>query len=399
MGEPRFLADASLEDLRARLASGGLPSRDVAVPCRTVDLSTEDGLLRLSEHIISANGSGPAVHRPHAMPGSNAAPAGVVGPVVLHRNARVDPTARIVGPAVIGAGASIGANALVAQCLVAPGVDIAANTVVVRRALFQQPSDEAVDDFEWSDSEWTAENDLGISFGDDSNRKSVYPLFKRAVDATAALCGLIVLSPLLLLIAILIKLESKGTVLYRDVRETMGGRQFHCWKFRTMCEGADEKQRELLKQNEVDGPQFKIEGDPRITRIGRWLRKISFDELPQLVNVLRGDMSIVGPRPSPFRENQICIPWRNARLSVRAGITGLWQVCREDRLAGDFHQWIHYDLLYVQHMSFAVDLKILLATVFTLGGMGRVPAGWIIPGPKASQIAREQVPARVYDIV
>jgi lipopolysaccharide/colanic/teichoic acid biosynthesis glycosyltransferase len=189
----------------------------------------------------------------------------------------------------------------------------------------------------------------------------------------------VVLSPLMALIALLIKLDSKGGVLYADLRETRAGTLFRCWKFRTMHSGASDVQRALLSSNEVDGPQFKIEGDPRITRVGRWLRKVSFDELPQLYNVLVGEMSLVGPRPSPFRENQICIPWRNARLSVRAGITGLWQVCRQERTTGDFHQWIYYDLLYAQHMSFWVDTKIVIATVLTCGGMGRVPVRWIIP--------------------
>ena len=118
-----------------------------------------------------------------------------------------------------------------------------------------------------------------------------------------------------------------------------------------MVPGADAMQRELYAKNDVDGPQFKLEKDPRLTRIGRWIRPCSLDELPQLVNVALGQMSLVGPRPSPFRENQTCVPWREGRLSVRPGITGLWQVCRHDRANGVFHPWIHYDLLYVEHMS------------------------------------------------
>jgi lipopolysaccharide/colanic/teichoic acid biosynthesis glycosyltransferase len=128
----------------------------------------------------------------------------------------------------------------------------------------------------------------------------------------------------------------------------------------------------------VDGPQFKIEADPRVTRLGAFLRDTCIDELPQLINVVVGEMSLVGPRPSPFRENQMCIPWREARLSVRPGITGLWQVCRRKRAKGDFHQWIYYDLLYVRHQSLWVDLKILVATLVSLGGKWSVPLSWIV---------------------
>jgi lipopolysaccharide/colanic/teichoic acid biosynthesis glycosyltransferase len=152
-----------------------------------------------------------------------------------------------------------------------------------------------------------------------------------------------------------------------------------------MFQGADAQQRQLYPSNQVDGPQFKLDDDPRVTRVGRWLRSISFDELPQLINVLRGEMSIVGPRPSPFRENQTCVPWRVGRLSVRPGITGLWQVCRHDRKAGDFHQWIYYDLLYVRHVSPALDFKILLATVLTRGGRRPVPLSWMLDAADATE--------------
>jgi lipopolysaccharide/colanic/teichoic acid biosynthesis glycosyltransferase len=206
----------------------------------------------------------------------------------------------------------------------------------------------------------------------------VYPLLKAGFDVTASAVALLLLSPLFLLIALLIRLESKGPVFYADRREGKGGRFFRCLKFRTMFVGADAQQRELMAKNQVDGPQFKIERDPRVTRIGRVLRKLSLDELPQLINVLFLKMSLVGPRPSPFRENQLCIPWRDGRLSVRPGITGLWQVCRHDRAQGDFHQWIQFDLLYVRHMSFLVDLKILAATVVTLAGQWPFPITWIV---------------------
>jgi lipopolysaccharide/colanic/teichoic acid biosynthesis glycosyltransferase len=205
-----------------------------------------------------------------------------------------------------------------------------------------------------------------------------YSFLKAAFDVTASALGLLLLSPLVVLTALLIKLESKGPVFYRARREGKGGRVFECLKFRTMFAGADAQQRELMSKNQVDGPQFKLAQDPRVTRLGRVLRALNLDELPQLINVLFLQMSLVGPRPSPFRENQLCVPWRHGRLSVRPGITGLWQVCRQSRSHGDFHQWIYFDLLYVRHLSLLVDLKILAATVLTLGGQWPIPLAWIV---------------------
>jgi lipopolysaccharide/colanic/teichoic acid biosynthesis glycosyltransferase len=158
-----------------------------------------------------------------------------------------------------------------------------------------------------------------------------------------------------------------------------------------MSADAHRRQRELYEQNELDGPQFKLGHDPRITRIGRLLRGTNLDEIPQLFNVLVADMNLVGPRPSPFRENQICVPWRRARLSVQPGITGLWQICRDRKSGADFHQWIFYDLTYVRNRSFWLDVKILLATVLTGGGHWSVPFNWVIP-PKEKVARRESYP-------
>ncbi len=223
------------------------------------------------------------------------------------------------------------------------------------------------------------------------------PRLKAIVEPCIATVAILLLMPLLLLIALIIKLESRGPVFYGDLRETIGGRTFRCFKFRTMCIGAAAKQREMLMTNEVDGPQFKMDGDPRVTRVGAWLRKLSLDELPQLFNIVLGDMSLVGPRPSPFRENQICIPWREARLSVRAGISGLWQVCRTERTSGDFHQWIHYDLLYVRNMSFAVDMRLIAATCMTLITGKRVHPSFVLPESALRTGADSPAPEAVYD--
>jgi lipopolysaccharide/colanic/teichoic acid biosynthesis glycosyltransferase len=210
---------------------------------------------------------------------------------------------------------------------------------------------------------------------------------KRVMDVVLSFLGLLVLSPFLLLVAIVIKLDSAGPVLFVHQRERKGGKEFPCFKFRTMRADAHREQRMLYKQSILDGPQFKVPRDPRLTSVGPWLRSTNIDELPQLINVLLGHMSLVGPRPSPFRENQICVPWRRARLSVRPGITGLWQVCRgEDRSRGDFHEWIFFDIAYVRHVSVWLDLKIVLATLLTLGGRWSVPMSWMIPAARRKPV-------------
>lgn len=211
-----------------------------------------------------------------------------------------------------------------------------------------------------------------------STGRRIYPTVKLVVEVAAALVSLLVLAPLFMVIAILIKLDSPGPVFFLDRREGKGGKIFNCIKFRTMFRDAHLVQRSLYTVSDVDGPQFKLANDPRITRIGRWLRLTNLDELPQLINVVLGQMSLVGPRPSPFRENQICIPWRRARLSVRPGITGMWQVCRHDREEADFHQWIAYDIAYVRNQSLMVDLRILAATILTLGGRWSVSESWLL---------------------
>lgn len=186
---------------------------------------------------------------------------------------------------------------------------------------------------------------------------------KRVLDTTAAALGLLLLSPLMLLIAALVKMTSPGPVLFGHRRQGLGGREFRCWKFRSMRSDADQLQAELRAKNEVDGPQFKMSRDPRITPLGSVLRKTNLDELPQLINVLRGEMSLVGPRPSPDAENQYCPAWRKARLSVRPGISGLWQVFRNrDETASDFQEWIYYDVEYARHRCMGLDFFILLCT-------------------------------------
>ena len=203
--------------------------------------------------------------------------------------------------------------------------------------------------------------------------------FKRALDVTVAALALLALSPLLLVVIAAVWLSRRARCSTATSGRGWADGCFAAGSSAPCASGAHAAQLDLKLLDKMDGPHFKLDRDPRVTRVGRMLRALNLDELPQLFNVLSGEMSLVGPRPSPFRENQVCIPWREARLSVRPGITGFWQVCRHDRSAGDFHQWIEYDLLYVQHMSFWLDLKILLATLFTLGGKAsHIPSSWLV---------------------
>jgi exopolysaccharide biosynthesis polyprenyl glycosylphosphotransferase len=186
-------------------------------------------------------------------------------------------------------------------------------------------------------------------------------LLKRSFDFVGALLLLLVLSPLLALIAIAVSVSSRGPVLYRSIRPGIGGEPFACFKFRTMRSGSDQQQADLESLNEASGPLFKIRRDPRLTRVGRVLRRFSLDELPQLVNVLLGQMSLVGPRPLPQRDFDQLEDWHKSRYLVLPGITGLWQVSGRSEL--DFDDLVRLDFLYLERWSIGLDLSILLKTV------------------------------------
>ena len=191
---------------------------------------------------------------------------------------------------------------------------------------------------------------------------------KRAFDVACALIGIAISLPLYPFIMLAILIEDGRPWFFGHLRETVGAEEFKCWKFRSMRKDAEKMKAQLKKQNQADGPQFYMENDPRLTRVGRLLRKYNLDELPQFWNVLTGDMSIVGPRPSPRAENQFCPPWREARLSVRPGITGLWQVKRTRKAGTDFQEWIKYDIEYVERRTFWLDMVIIWKTVAQVFG-------------------------------
>ncbi|KMP32803.1 sugar transferase [Bacillus sp. GX] len=197
------------------------------------------------------------------------------------------------------------------------------------------------------------------------NSKRGYLITKRYMDVLGALVGLILLSPVFLIIAILIKYEDpKGTVLFKQVRIGKGGTEFYMYKFRSMVTDAEEKLKDLLEYNEVSGAMFKMKEDPRITKIGKFIRRTSIDELPQLINVLQGEMSLVGPRPPLLREVKEYTSYDKQRLLVTPGCTGLWQVSGRSNLS--FEQMVELDVYYIIQRNIMFDIKILLRTVKVL---------------------------------
>ncbi|HVP37962.1 MAG TPA: sugar transferase [Candidatus Saccharimonadales bacterium] len=184
---------------------------------------------------------------------------------------------------------------------------------------------------------------------------------KRLLDILASGLALLVAGPVMLVLGILVRLDSVGPMFYRQRRAGLGGRLFTFYKLRSMHVGAHLRRSELWHLNEADGPVFKISKDPRVTRLGRWLRRTSLDELPQLLNVLKGEMSLVGPRPPLPEEVERYEPWQMRRLDVKPGITCLWQISGRSRLG--FDEWMRLDLEYIRHRSLALDLKILLRTL------------------------------------
>lgn len=199
------------------------------------------------------------------------------------------------------------------------------------------------------------------------NTARSYLVMKRAIDIIGSFCGLVVLSILFVVIALLIKLEDpKGKVFFKQLRVGKDGKEFYMYKFRSMASDAEERLKELLALNEVSGAMFKMKDDPRVTKIGKFIRKTSVDELPQLFNVFRGDMSLVGPRPPLPREVAEYSAYDKQRLLVTPGCTGLWQVSGRSNVG--FEDMVELDLQYIRERSFLYDIKIILKTVLVLFG-------------------------------
>ena len=288
------------------------------------------------------------------------------GTIVVGNNIRIGKGALIVGPVVLGNGVTIGENAVVRGSLIGSGVTTAEKGFVQDRVLLDSHPAESFSSADRPSLMSNYFNTKSISgrHGRWRNwpRFSYGGFFKRLADIFAASAALLLFAPVFPVIALAIKLSSRGPVFFRHKRQGLHSREFGCVKFRTMIVGADNLQDRLRAKNQVDGPQFKIESDPRVTAVGKFLRDTCIDEIPQFWNVLLGQMSLVGPRPSPEKENTFCARWRDARLSIRPGITGLWQIRRTRDAGQDFQEWVIYDTEYVRSLSLRLDLWICFET-------------------------------------
>lgn len=256
--------------------------------------------------------------------------------------------ARFIGPAWVGAGRQLAE----------------ATSVVGPAVLWDDPAARPqVETIRWHDLERTEVLDRQAPA---QVRLSAYRRIKRVIDLVVAPVALLCVLPCFPVIMLLIYLEDGRPFFFAHRRETVGGRIFRCLKFRSMRNDAERIKAQLQARNQADGPQFFMDDDPRLTRVGAFLRRFHLDELPQLFNVLVGDMSLVGPRPSPHEENQYCPTWREARLSVRPGMTGLWQVSRTRAEGRDFQEWIKFDIEYVDRASLRLDLWIIWKTIRVL---------------------------------
>lgn len=207
------------------------------------------------------------------------------------------------------------------------------------------------------DFEYKYENERKIDF---------YKFCKRGIDVIVAGVGLILLSPIITIVACAIKLTSKGPIFFLQKRVGKNGELFNMYKFRSMVVNAEELKEKLKHKNEMSGPMFKMKDDPRVTKVGKFIRKTSLDELPQLWNVLKGDMSLVGPRPSLPKEVEQFDSWMFKRLTVRPGLTCYWQVSGRNNI--DFEDWMKLDVKYVEERNLWIDIKLIFKTVGVLFG-------------------------------
>jgi lipopolysaccharide/colanic/teichoic acid biosynthesis glycosyltransferase len=353
--------------LLERCRRAQLTLRTINVGGVVLDLETENGLLNFCQAELSKiQNSTPAGNKQTRNSNMISPSSRLVGKVLLGKNIHIGPKAIVVGPTIIGNNVRIGASAVINSSIIGPGVCVPQNQFVQDHVVKgPQYNWKRLNQCKSNNSKQVCGPKFDFNHQQRANdtfrnwsRFSYAGCFKRIADIVAAVTVLVLFAPVLPIIALAIKLTSHGPVFFKDTRQGLHGKAFGCLKFRTMVVGADKIQDKLRTISQVDGPQFKMADDPRLSAVGSFLRDTYIDEIPQFFNVLLGQMSVVGPRPSPESENTLCPSWRDARLSVRPGITGLWQVCRSRQPMKDFQEWIYYDIKYVRDPSLKMDLWI-----------------------------------------
>ena len=304
----------------------------------------------------------------------------ILGPLIIGPNSHIDNKAVIIGPSVIRDGSYVAPDAEVIASLIMPGSVVSQKARVENSVLAEGtrvPPGTYLNNTVYLDNG----SRIGVLSLDSVNSgltlsidpthllikrifTGLYTVMKLAIDKIVSGVGLLIFFPLFLVIGLAIKIESSGPVFFTQIRCGEGGREFKLYKFRSMVENAEHLKLSLRHMNEVDGPMFKIEDDPRFTKVGKVINKTGLDELPQLFNVLRGDMSLVGPRPLPMEEMGLNPRWRDIRLKVKPGITGLWQMY--GRINRSFHAWLQADPDYVKNRSLMLDLKIIGKTILLI---------------------------------
>ena len=343
-----------------RCGSAALTLQAVNLAGVAFDLETEDGLLNFcSTKLRKIHNSKFKILNSNTISQDSK----LVGAVLLGKDVHIGPKAVVVGPTIIGDNVRIKKGAVINSSIIGPGIIVPQNQLVqncVVRKIKSQNSN--IKNFDFYSLNFDFQKRANGTFHS-WPRFSYARYFKRIADCLAAIIVLILFAPIMPFIALAIKLASPGPVFFKDKRQGLHGKEFNCLKFRSMTVGAGTIQERLRMVSQVDGPQFKMTDDPRLITVGRFLRDTYIDEIPQFFNVLLGQMSVVGPRPSPESENALCPYWRDTRLSVRPGITGLWQICRTRRPMKDFQEWIHYDTEYVRNLRLRMDLWISWHTV------------------------------------
>lgn len=357
IGFPKFISQCK---------SANLSCRGLKIAGTALNLCTQTGLLEFTKTILNQVEG----HLKKIQPSNKniSASAKFFGNVLVGDNVSIDDNAIVIGPTILCDNVRIASDAVIKVSVIGPNLAIPKKHFMENQFLLNSNQNL----YQCSLTKFKLPTTQSFDPVSKKNNYRVWPLFsyvrlfKRTFDILVSLLVLVLFAPVFPIIAAAVKLNSRGPVFFGHKRQGLHGKEFSCLKFRTMITGADEIQDKLRSKNEVDGPQFKVDDDPRVTAVGKFLRNTFIDEIPQFINILLGHMSIIGPRPSPRRENSQCPTWYYARLSVRPGITGLWQICRTRLPGRDFQEWIYYDTKYVRELSLRLDAFIFWRTTMKL---------------------------------